>query len=97
MNAEVVGLCGMMAKETDFFSDDEVRLLMDLAGDVAFALEVIEKENRINYLAYYDSLTGLPNRTLLMDRLGQLAHAAGQRVSKLALIVVDIRRFRFVN
>ncbi len=97
VNAEVVGLCGMMAKETDFFSDDEVRLLMDLAGDVAFALEVIEKENRINYLAYYDSLTGLPNRTLLMDRLGQLAHAAGQRDSKLALIVVDIRRFRFVN
>ena len=97
VNAEVVGLCGMMAKETDFFSDDEVRLLMDLAGDIAFALEVIEKENRINYLAYYDSLTGLPNRTLLMDRLGQLVHAAEQRDSKLALIVVDIRRFRFVN
>lgn len=97
VNTEVVGLCGMMAKESDFFSDDEVHLLMDLAGDVAFALEVIEKENRINYLAYYDALTGLPNRTLLMDRLGQLVHAAGQRDSKLALIVVDIRRFRFVN
>ncbi len=97
VNAEVVGLCGMMAKETDFFTEEEVRLLMDLARDVAFALEVIEKENRINYLAYYDSLTGLPNRTLLMDRLGQLAHAAGQRDSKHALIVVDIRRFRFVN
>ena len=97
VNSEIVGLCGMMAKETDFFTEDEVRLLTDLAGDVAFALEVIEKENRINYLAYYDSLTALPNRTLLTDRLGQLLHAAGQHDTKLALIVVDIRRFRFVN
>ena len=97
VNGEVAGLFGMMAKETDFFTEEEVRLLMDLAGDVAFALEVMEKENRINYLAYYDSLTGLPNRTLLMDRLGQLVHAAAQHDTKLALIVVDIRRFRFVN
>lgn len=97
VNSSVAGLFGMMAKETDFFTDDEVRLLTDLAGDVAFALEVIEKENRINYLAYYDALTGLPNRTLMMDRLGQMAHAAAQQGKRLALIMVDIRRFRFIN
>jgi diguanylate cyclase (GGDEF)-like protein/PAS domain S-box-containing protein len=97
VNGEVVGLYGMMAKETDFFTEEEVRLLSDLAGDVGFAFEIIEKENRINYLAYYDSLTGLPNRMLLIDRLGQLVHTAAQRETKLALIVVDVRRFRFVN
>lgn len=97
VKSEVVGLCGMMAKETDFFTDEEVRLLSDLAADVAFALEVIEKENRINYLAYYDALTGLPNRMLTMDRFGQLVQATRQREAKLAMIVVDIRRFRFVN
>jgi diguanylate cyclase (GGDEF)-like protein/PAS domain S-box-containing protein len=97
VNAEVTGLFGMMSKEVDFFTDDEVRLLTGLSGDVAFALEVIDKETRINYLAYYDSLTGLPNRTLFHERLGQLVHTAQQRDVKLALLVVDIRRFRFVN
>jgi diguanylate cyclase (GGDEF)-like protein len=97
VNGEVTGLFGMMSKEPNFFTEDEVRLLTDLSGDVAFALEVIGKETQINYLAYYDSLTGLPNRTLFHERVGQLMHAARQRDAKIALLMVDIRRFRFVN
>ncbi len=97
VNGQVTGLFGMMSKEAHFFTDDEVRLLTNLSADVAFALEVIGKETRINYLAYYDSLSGLPNRTLFHERVGQLVHAAKQRDAKLALLMVDIRRFRFVN
>ena len=97
VNNEVAGVLGMFSKEPGYFTDDEVRLLTNLSGDVAFALEVIDKETRINYLAYYDSLTGLPNRTLFHERLGQLVHGAQQRGLKLALLAVDIRRFRFVN
>ena len=97
VNEEVTGLFGMMSKEPNFFTEDEVRLLTDLSGDVAFALEVIDKETRINYLAYYDPLTGLPNRTLFHERVGQLLHAARSREAKLALLMVDVRRFRFVN
>lgn len=97
VNREVVGLFGMMAKEKNFFTEEEVRLLNDLSGDVAFALEVIDKENRINYLAYYDSLTGLPNTTLLGERLGQLLVTAAQHKARAAVVMVDVRRFRFIN
>ena len=97
VNGEVAGLFGMMAREKNFFTDDEVRLLTDLSGDVAFALEVIEKEKRIDYLAYYDSLTELPNRNLLSERLGQLLQAAAPRAQRVAVLLLDIRRFRFVN
>ena len=97
VNAEVTGLFGLMSKEAHFFTADEVRLLSDLSRDVAFALEVIGKETQINYLASYDALTGLPNRTLFHERIGQLLHWVRQREARLALLVVDIRRYRFVN
>lgn len=97
VGTEVAGVLGLMSKEGNFFTDDEVRLLTNMSGDVAFALDAIDKETRINYLAYYDSLTGLPNRTLFHERLGQLLLSSKQRGLKMALLVVDIRRFRFVN
>lgn len=97
VKGEVAGIIGMLSKEANFFNDEEVRLLTSLSNDVAFAVEGIDKETRINYLAHYDLLTGLPNRTLFQERIGQLVQSAQQRNHKLALLVVDIRRFRFVN
>jgi diguanylate cyclase (GGDEF)-like protein len=55
----------------------------------------MEKQEQISYLALYDSLTGLPNRTLFHDRLTQAIQAAGKR--KLALLLVDLERFKAIN
>ena len=40
-----------------------MKLLTELAGDIAFAIDHIDKQERLDYLAYYDALTGLANRT----------------------------------
>lgn len=56
-----------------------------------------DSEKQIEHLAYYDTVTGLPNRTLLMDRLHQallLAHREGR---KLALLFLDIDNFKDLN
>ncbi len=54
-------------------------------------------EERLNHLAYHDPLTGLPNRALLMDRLGQ-ALAYGPRHSRsTAVLFVDLDRFKRIN
>ncbi len=56
-----------------------------------------ETEARIRDLAYYDPLTGLPNRRLLEDRLQvELAHAARLRC-RLAVMFVDLDRFKRIN
>ncbi|CAM5286497.1 EAL domain-containing protein [Thauera mechernichensis] len=56
-----------------------------------------ENEARIRDLAYYDPLTGLPNRRLLEDRLQvELAHAARMR-NRLAVMFVDLDRFKRIN
>src|SRR5262249_25501917 len=53
-------------------------LLNELAGDLSFALDVIAKEEKLDYLALHDPLTGLANRALLVERLGQSMQTAGQ-------------------
>jgi diguanylate cyclase (GGDEF)-like protein/PAS domain S-box-containing protein len=54
-------------------------------------------EERIQFLAYYDALTGLPNRTLLQDRLAKALAAARRYKHKVALLFLDLDRFKDVN
>jgi diguanylate cyclase (GGDEF)-like protein/PAS domain S-box-containing protein len=54
-------------------------------------------EERIQYLATRDSLTGLPNRLLLADRAGQAILSAARSQGSLALLYLDLDRFQLVN
>src|SRR6185436_17976121 len=57
---KIFGILTLYAPEQDFFDEEEVKLLTQLAADVSFGLEFIAKEEKVDYLAYYDPLTGLP-------------------------------------
>lgn len=93
----VVGVYMLHSEVPQFFNEDEMHLLKELAGDIAFAINHIEKDKRLDYLAYYDPLTGLPNRTLLLERLGQALRLARRDRRQVALGVLDLRRFRDIN
>ena len=54
-------------------------------------------EDRIQLLAYYDALTDLPNRTLVQDRLEVALAAARRHNEKVALLFVDLDRFKIYN
>jgi diguanylate cyclase (GGDEF)-like protein/PAS domain S-box-containing protein len=54
-------------------------------------------QERVQFLAYFDELTGLPNRTLLQDRLTTALAAARRRRDKVALLFLDLDRFKIVN
>ena len=55
------------------------------------------QEEEVRYLAYHDTLTGLPNRRLLDDRLRQAVFAAQRRDSRLAVLAIDLDHFKTVN
>jgi diguanylate cyclase (GGDEF)-like protein len=54
-------------------------------------------QEEIQYLAYHDSLTGLPNRTNFTDRLEELVKIARRTRKPLGLMFIDLDRFKLVN
>ncbi|OGA25661.1 MAG: hypothetical protein A3I02_09620 [Betaproteobacteria bacterium RIFCSPLOWO2_02_FULL_67_26] len=54
-------------------------------------------EERIRHMAHHDALTGLPNRALLHDRIGQAIAQAQRNPRVLALLFIDLDRFKTVN
>ena len=65
-----------------------------LARDIT---EKVEQRERIFYLARYDALTGLPNRMLFHERLGQAVEQARRDQQGLALALIDVERFKAIN
>ena len=94
---EVVGVLALHSSEVGFFDPEEMKLLSELSGDIGFALDHIEKAERLDYLALYDLLTSLPNRKLFNERLGQHITAAIRDKSRLAVVLLDIERFHAIN
>ncbi len=67
---------------------------------IAIKQDITERkaaEERVQFLAYYDALTGLPNRTLLQDRLAKAVAGARRRKDKVALLFLDLDRFKNIN
>lgn len=97
LDGKAIGVLALYAADAGFFDDEEMRLLLELAGDVSFALEYIDKSEKAKYLAYYDPLTNLANRSLFHERLAQHLAAGPESRHKLALMIVDIERFKTIN
>ncbi|MFC5581089.1 EAL domain-containing protein [Rhodanobacter terrae] len=97
LDGRVVGVLALYAPEPDVFDAEEMRLLIETAGDISFALDHLEKDDRLNYLAYYDAVTGLPNRTLFVDRVAQKINVARHHNKVLFVIVLDLNRFSSIN
>jgi diguanylate cyclase (GGDEF)-like protein/PAS domain S-box-containing protein len=97
VGGETIGVLALYASDVGFFDEQEMRLLTDLAGDVSFALDHIEKAEKLDYVSYYDPLTGAPNRTLFHERLKLQLEDAARENEKLALLIVDVERFKTIN
>src|ERR1044071_3914828 len=90
----VEGVLALYASEIGFFDEGEMKLLVELAGDIAFAIDHLGKQERLDYLAYYDALTGLANRGLFLERVAQYQRSATAGGHKLAVFLIDLERFK---
>lgn len=97
VSEKAIGIFMLYCDQEDFFDEEEIKLLEDLAGDVSFSLNYIAQREKADFLAYYDPLTGLPNRALFIDRLTQNLNGASREHENIALVVMNLDRFRAVN
>lgn len=97
VEGQVVGVLVLHTVEADFFDAAEQRLLGEMSNDLSFALDHIRKSEKLSYLAFYDALTGLANRELFMERLTQYVDSARREQRKLAVLALNVDRFKTVN
>ncbi|MEW6264317.1 MAG: EAL domain-containing protein [Thermodesulfobacteriota bacterium] len=76
---------------------DESGRLSHYVAIFADITNIKEAEEKIEYLAHYDPLTGLPNRVLLRDRLVQAMSQARRNNSLVALLSLDLDNFKVIN
>jgi diguanylate cyclase (GGDEF)-like protein/PAS domain S-box-containing protein len=93
----IFGLLGAHACSPRRFSRDDASFLQSIANILAVAIERKNAEDRLAHLAQFDSLTGLPNRYLFHDRLLQSVAQAKRSAKVMAVLFIDLDRFKLVN
>jgi PAS domain S-box/diguanylate cyclase (GGDEF) domain len=101
---QIIGVLSIYAAEPDAFGSEEVTLLEELASDLAFGINTLRTrhlhdaaEKKLAFLAHFDPLTHLPNRTLLRDRFNQAVVVADQTQTAVALFYLDLDNFTNIN
>jgi diguanylate cyclase (GGDEF)-like protein len=79
---------------------DEQKFCLSLANNISLSFEIKKRheiQEMLDYQAHHDQLTGLPNRTLFMDRLFQSIKQNKRNQTKLALLFIDLDNFKQIN
>ena len=101
LDGRVVGLvCCETTRGPRVWQPEEIDFASGIATMIALAIEAsqrVDAEARLLRLAHYDSLTGLPNRNLLADRLRQALAFAARHRTRVALLFLDLDRFKTIN
>jgi len=88
---------GVYSTQVRRFTEEEVNFLRSVANILAVAIERKNVEVHLARLAQFDGLTGLPNRHLFQDRLLQAMAQARRSKRPMAVLFIDLDRFKLVN
>jgi len=94
---KVNGLLAIGLKESRDFNEEQVRRARELGNRIGVALAAHARDEEMKYRAYHDDLTGLPNRALLLERLNQEMAHSRRSGKQLAVLFLDLDRFKHVN
>ena len=97
MRQQTFGVLAVHATEIGRFSQDDVHFLEGVANVLGSAIERTRNEEQLAYQAVHDPLTNLPNRVLFVDRLTSALGRLKRHRGALAVLFLDIDRFKLVN
>ena len=91
------GVLSVYSREPREFAVDEVDFISAVGHVLSAAIERHDREEASRHHALHDPLTGLPNRTLLLDRLTHAIRRTRDPDSNVAVLLLDLDRFKIVN
>ncbi len=83
--------------DPNLYSKKDIKLIEFVSQQIATVIERKQAEEKLKFLGLYDSLTGLPNRTLFYDRMEQEIAYAKREGKKFSLMFLDLDDFKEVN
>jgi diguanylate cyclase (GGDEF)-like protein len=92
VGAFLCGTCG-----TTIIGQDEMLLLEEVASNLSFALQYLDKHEAVRYLSYFEPLTGLAKRPLFCERLSRLLQRGTASLPRLAVTVFDLAHLSVIN
>ena len=95
--ADSVGFLSLEKAEACDWNADQLATLRVISNTITDALKKLSAEKEINFMAYHDYLTGLPNRILFSDRTEQAIQMAKRSGAQIAVIFLDLDSFKSIN
>jgi diguanylate cyclase (GGDEF)-like protein/PAS domain S-box-containing protein len=95
--SEAFGVFGVHSRRPREYARIDIDFVQTLANVLGDAFARQRTEDHIRHRALHDPLTGLPNRVLFMDRLGQGLSRLRRRDIRAAVLVLDLDRFKLIN
>lgn len=92
-----MGILLLAAREADVVSDHELRMLREMAANLSFALQYLQKDSTVRFLSYFNPQTGLARRSLFCERLGRLLGKPADNHSRTAVAIIDIEQLSVIN
>jgi len=97
VDGEALGVIELFGRHSAEVDTDMLRMSGQLGALIGQHIARRETERRLQFVVSHDPLTGLPNRTILGQRLGQALAQAARYDHKVALLFIDLDRFKVVN
>ena len=92
-----MGVLVLTGHESGAISDEELQMLLEVAGNVSYAMQYLQKDVTVRFLSHFDPQTGLAKRSLFCERLARQIDQSAARHSRLVVAVIDVERLSLIN
>jgi diguanylate cyclase (GGDEF)-like protein len=92
-----IGAITLYSAQRGIFDQAEVGVLQELTANLSFALQYLDKDEAVQFLSYFDSLTGLAKRPLFCQRLAKSLASDSRTDGARMVVVFDVQKLGAVN
>jgi GAF domain-containing protein len=97
VDGTTIAVLVLTARDADVVSEDERTMLREVAGNLSFGLQYLQRDTRARFLSHFDPQTGLAKRPLFCERVRRLIALPVPPGTRHAIVVMDIERLNIIN
>ena len=97
VDGTAIAVLMLAAPDAGVLSDEELQMLREVAGNLSFGLQYLQRDTRARFLSHFDPQTGLAKRPLFCERTQRLISLPVSARTRHAVIVLDVERLGVIN